>query len=737
MYKIRDYPYLVIRDRVLFPGLTYGVDFQPGAAEEAVQAAWGSQSRTLAIFTTLVGGDGGLDDLYPIGVLAVARGLGEGSLEVEVLERVRLRDISRMPHPIAQVELMEAPVQNLTSSQAEELDSQLRSLAAKIFGASGEPGRRAASILEGIDEDRHLVLVEVLASTLAIPARDALEVLAATTVGEAQRLLLRAEKSLWSQRPSEMVRRVWLPETDEEDQEDEAASRLRNLIDELELEPEILDRLAPELERLERFDPVLFEHQETLARLEGLLAFPWGLRCEELPPLEALERALDEVVHGHERAKALLLDMMAVRYLRPDAPTPLVILAGPAGLGQGTLVRALSGALSRSLERIELPPEGGDTLLLGTPRGLAEAREGAVYRAALSASVMDPVLHLRSEFPLEQATARVLSSLTEPSSSRVFQDAYLGLPIDASQMLVVLQVRSPEMVPEPLRSRALVLELEGYTPAQRRAVLLEHLWPEALREAGLGPRSVRLPVALVDWLAFSRTREAGVRQLSLMTRQLASRLARRKASGTARPSASLAMARECLGEIVAEDRDGAAVGVVGQAVLDSGGAGVVQVAALSGLSSDVPRSRALRQAEELSLSLGSPAPAQRDWRLVCEQGALPQDEHTLSLAMALALRSASLDVPIRRDLAVAAGLGLGGEILPVSHPRERGLAAWRSGYRTLLVAPRQVELLARMLPDEVRSQMRLVPVATLEAAARASTGVDALALKDGQPRSAA
>lgn len=313
--------------------------------------------------------------------------------------------------------------------------------------------------------------------------------------------------------------------------------------------------------------------------------------------------------------------------------------------------------------------------------------------------------------------------MTGFETSRTFPDAFLGLPIDASQMMVVLKVRSPEMVPEWLRARALVLEMEGYCPAERRAVLVDHLWPEALREAGLRPKSVRLQAALVEWLIAQRTQEAGVRHLSALVRQLASRLARRKAAGTSRPLASLSLARECLGEAESQSGKLATPGVIGQVVLDAGGACVLEVAALPGRGSAVIKSQTLLAAEELALSMGrGDRGAQRDWHLVTPPGALPQEEAALAFALALAVRSARLGLVVPRDLAVAGRLGVGGEILPVSHPRERALAAWRAGYGTLLVSPAQLDLLTRVLPEEVRADLRLVAVATLEAAARTAMG---------------
>lgn len=106
MYKIRDYPYLAVQGQVLFPGALCGLQIGDKHDQDAADAAMASESKTLAIFTAKVTGAAGLDDLHPIGVLAVVGRVSDRSIEIEVVERVRLRDISRLPHPIAQVELI-------------------------------------------------------------------------------------------------------------------------------------------------------------------------------------------------------------------------------------------------------------------------------------------------------------------------------------------------------------------------------------------------------------------------------------------------------------------------------------------------------------------------------------------------------------------------------------------------------------------------------------------------------
>lgn len=730
MYKIRDFPYVSMRDEVFFPGSSCRLDLSQASSRDAARAAATSESRKLAIFTTTsTSPQVGLDDLYPVGVLALLHDTGEAEVfEAEVLERVQLRDLTQHPHPIAQVQLLTGP-SDRPGEEQERTDGELRSLAHRLFERCGEKGRRAGSIVEEIEPGQPLELVYFLASSLQLRAPDALAILAARDIPSAQRRAVQALTALLAglrpgQNPVRSVVWAGAPAHDEEDSDEESALRLRELIEELELAPDILERVLPELEKLDRFDPVLFEHQETLARLEGLLAYPWQLTSGKRPDPQRLQKELDRAILGHEGAKESLLDLSSVA---GQKSLPLVILAGPAGLGKGSLIRALAAGLRRPLRRLRMPTEGAAEYLLGTARSLPGGAPGAVYEAALGAGVLDPVLHLSSDGPLDEAAASALLQLVDPDTNRRFPDAYLGLPIDVSRMLVVLDVRSAEMVPTSLRAGALLLSLEAYTAEQRLAILQDFLWPQAMRRCGLRDKSLRLEESVAHWLVNLRTREDGVLELSRLVDQMARRVARRKAAAHQGVEWSLAAARACLGEgDPLPDRSGAAVGVVGQAVLVASGAEVLESAALprSQPGTVLPGaglSESLRQALELALSLGpSPRrPGLSGWHLLAPgDKTLAEDHATLSLAVALALRSASLQRAVPRNLAVLGRLLPGGDIAPVAAARDRALAAWRAGYRVLLTPAAQAGALAEALPDEVRKALRVVPVASLEEAAR-------------------
>jgi ATP-dependent Lon protease len=744
MYKIRDFPYLAVRDQVFFPGSSCRLDVSRASSQEALRAALSSQGKTIAIFSThSAAAETGLDDLHPVGVLATAREpVEENVFEAEVTARVRLRDITSHPHPIAQVELLEPPLQD-NSGLEEELGQEVRSLAQRIFARAGENGRKAFDLLEQMDQDQALPLVYFLGTVLAFEPAEGLAVLEAATLVEAQRALLAAGRKLLQattggRRGESAVKSiVWPFHENQEGDPEEGVEQLRVLVEELELPDDLLERVLPELEKLDRFDPVLFEHQDTVGRLEGLLSYPWHVLAEK--PFEAarVEAALDKAVLGHDQVKGVLLDLLSARTRGPATSTPLLVLAGSPGLGRGTLVRSLARALDRPLERILLPARDGAELLRGSPRSTPGSQPGAIYEAAVRAGVMDPVLLLHAECPLEEAAARVLAQLTHPEESRRFSDSYLGLPLDTSRMLVVLAVRSADMVPQLLRREAVVLELEGYGPAEKRRLVVDHLWPAALRRCGLKRNHAVLEEGLLEWLVEERTCESGVQELAKLLDQMARRLARRRPRRAARLSLSLSDGKEWLGCALPRLRRGKAVGVVSHVVLSSSEAEVREIAALPGhpdqersSSSDsaTPAAEATMLARAVGLreTEGSATTEGTTDRYLMLAGAWPAPEDGVAaFPAALALRSARENLPVRRDLAVFGKLGAGGEVAPLGNGRERALAAERHGYRILLLPSWEAARLSESLPSEVLERLRLIGVDTFEQAAR-------LALRPGR-----
>ncbi len=707
MNPIRDFPYLVLENGPCFPGSSCLLNAVEAPFESSLQAALSSSGRTIALFTSDRSGAPGLDNLGPVGVLAVFRESPEAPV-ADIVQRIRLCDLTIRPHPRALVEILPTPTQHHES--VVRLDGQLRELARQLFSRCRQAGRQADAAVAEIEDGQYLALVYFLASLLPLEPAQALAILACDDVQSAQRQLLHLLQTAISEgRCPALDQRLretaWLcAEEDDAGEEPQSEWGVREKIETLELDDDLLERLVlPQLEKLALYEPGQSEHQETLRRLESLLTFPWRMRTAKVSPRQ-VGKALDRIILGHRSAKDTLMDL-SIAPARTPSP---VLLVGPSGLGQGALARAFAAGQKRHLERIRLPEVGAADLL----KGDRNRRPGAVYEAAKRAGSRDPVLLIEAHGALDQNCEHALLELTDPRESKSFLDVGLGLPIDASAMQVVLQVRSLDQVPDSLRQRAVTVSLESYGREEKRAILVGHLWPAALREAGL--RSGPLEGGVVDWLLLHHEFRAGVAELRLACQQLARRLARHRATGGPL-SASVELARSCFGEPwPAAERSGVGVGVVAFPLLTPSGADI-RLAAAFPEGDDEPVEEGWSDRLELASRLAR-VPTGQNWRCHHDAPEFACDLPGLLLPLTVALRSAQLGVPIPRDLILFGRLDLGGRIEPLGEARERALAAFRSGYRTVLLCPEEAEELLRNLPEEARVALRLIPVSDLESA---------------------
>lgn len=730
MFKIRDYPYLTLKGRVLFPGASCVMELARAVERESTNFALGSKSKAIAVFTTRVEGDSGLDDLFPVGVLATIKSKASDKVELEVTQRVRLRDISFVPRPLALVEMMEPPTAKF-HGQLEDQDAKLRKLATELFERCGEGGRRALYMMEGIREGEYFALVSFLGSTVALPVERGIEILSCLSLEEAQGVLLEALTQLPKGGRTGILHAISWPAAEADSDLDgpdpsESAFRLKEILEELPMNEEARRRLQPELAKLERFDPSIFEHQETFARLEGLVTFPWQQADLEPTALRGVqaERFLDKVILGHRQAKATLLDLLT-RLDSGPAAFPLLILTGEPGLGQDTLIESYASVMGLPWEKVTILESSGASVLAGTPRSVPEGTPGAVYNAAVSAGAREFILYLSVRGPIDEAVAQVLADLVDERGSRRFREGHIDLPIDLSGVRVVLAVRSARFVPEWLRERAVVIPLEGYLPSEREAIWEAHLWPAALHRVGLdAAKGGVLEAGALAWLVQERTCESGVTELNQLAQRLAERVSRVGPNGTKKRPLPLARIKEWLGDRVASPRDGASLGVVGQVCLVDRGVDVLDVAMLRlpAIPEAVLESPVLPEVMALALACGGGD--RRDeghgrWHARISPGALDQECESQALALALALRSQVLRFPVACDLAVMGSLGFGGEVLAVGSSLERVLAARGLGYRTLILPSSELEVLEAKIPACVLAGLRLVGVSTFEEAVRA------------------
>ncbi len=542
--------------------------------------------------------------------------------------------------------------------------------------------------------------------------------------------------------------RVIQQELGKKEEKDEA-TRLKDQIEAAGMTAEAKAKALEELERLEAMPPQSAEATVSRTYLDWLLAVPWQAMAAERLDLLQAEQVLDEDHAGLDKIKARILEHLAVmaRLSGQVAPAegepgraplrgPILCLVGPPGVGKTSLARSIARALNRPFVRLSLGGVRDEAEIRGHRRTYIGSMPGRIISLMKKAKVRNPLMLLdeidkmASDFRGDPSSA--LLEVLDPEQNAAFQDHYLDVGFDLSQVLFLATANVHHHIPEPLEDRLEILELSGYTTREKLAIAERHLLPRALEGHGMKDLGVQFEPAALEKLVQSYTREAGVRQLE---REIANIL-RKLARHTLQPHLSDA-ADEAFDPLITVDRiprllgpekiletrpeDTAPPGLVnGLAWTPTGGDLLtIEAAALPGkgtLKLTGKLGEVMQESANLALSYVR-ARAERlglkpdfldrvDLHVHVPEGAIPKDGPSAGITLATALISVLTGIPARADLAMTGELTLRGRILPIGGLKEKLLAAHRHGRKAVLIPSENARHLEDV-PAEVREQLSI------------------------------
>ncbi|MDR3671902.1 MAG: endopeptidase La, partial [Holophaga sp.] len=308
--------------------------------------------------------------------------------------------------------------------------------------------------------------------------------------------------------------------------EKDEISRLRDQILKVEMGEEAEKKALEELDRLESMAPQSAESTVSRSYIEWLLALPWNVYADEHLDLEEAERILDEDHSGLEKVKVRILEYLAVmRRLRDSSSQrgsaglrgPILCLVGPPGVGKTSLARSIARALNRPFLRFSLGGLRDEAEIRGHRRTYIGSMPGRIISLMKKGAVRNPVM-LLDEIDKMGADWRgdpssALLEVLDPEQNFSFQDHYLDVGFDLSQVLFLATANVRHQIPQPLEDRLEVLELSSYTLREKRAIAQAHLVPKALERHGMENMDIRFEDAAIDKIIQDYTKEAGVRQL--------------------------------------------------------------------------------------------------------------------------------------------------------------------------------------------------------------------------------
>jgi ATP-dependent Lon protease len=533
--------------------------------------------------------------------------------------------------------------------------------------------------------------------------------------------------------------------------EKDEISRLRDQILKAEMGEEAEKKALEELDRLEGMAPQSAESTVSRSYIEWLLALPWNVYADEHLDLEEAERILDEDHSGLEKVKVRILEYLAVmRRLRDSssqkggrAPLrgPILCLVGPPGVGKTSLARSIARALNRPFLRFSLGGLRDEAEIRGHRRTYIGSMPGRIISLMKKGGVRNPLM-LLDEIDKMGADWRgdpssALLEVLDPEQNFSFQDHYLDVGYDLSQVLFLATANVRHQIPQPLEDRLEILDLSSYTLREKRAIAQAHLVPKALERHGMENMDIRFEDAAIDKIIQDYTKEAGVRQLEREISGVLRKLARQSLQPAAADGGDFdgrvtpeRLPRLLGPEIFLEAPLGRQQppGVVhGLAWTPTGGDLLTIEAArlpgkgnlrLTGKLGEVMQESAnlalsfVRMRSD-SLGLAEDFLEKVDLHVHLPEGAIPKDGPSAGITLAMALISVLTGIPVRADLAMTGELTLRGMVLPIGGLKEKLLAAHRMGCTTVLIPLENARHLEE-LPLEVREQLTIHLVAHMD-----------------------
>ena len=485
-----------------------------------------------------------------------------------------------------------------------------------------------------------------------------------------------------------------------------------------------------ELSRMEKMPGESAEYTVSRTYLDWLVELPWSKASEDRIDVDRAQKILDDDHYGIEKPKDRILEYLAVRGLKNDMRGPILCLVGPPGTGKTSLGRSVARALDRTFVRISLGGVRDESEVRGHRRTYVGALPGRIIQGLRRAGTNNPVFmldeidKLGADFRGDPSAA--LLEVLDPEQNCRFEDHYLDVPFDLSQVMFIATANTLHTIPPALLDRMEVLELPGYTEQEKLEIAGSYLVPRQLEEHGLTARRLEIDTEAITGLIRYYTREAGLRNLERSVGTLCRKVARRFAQGRKRKvRVKTGHLQEYLGpgqfqHEIAEDND--EVGVAAGLAVTSAGGDVMFVEAtlmpgggnlkLTGQVGDVMQESvqaAMTYVRSRWERLGLPEKfnEKRDVHVHAPAGAVPKDGPSAGVTMAAVLASVFTGRPVRNDVAMTGEITLRGKVLPVGGVRDKVLAAHRAGIRTVILPEKNRKDLEEV-PDTIRRDVKLV-----------------------------
>ena len=505
----------------------------------------------------------------------------------------------------------------------------------------------------------------------------------------------------------------------------------RQKVEKLDASEEVKKKLNREIDRLAKSPFGSAEATVLSNYLDTCLELPWNKTTKDRADVSRARSILDKDHEGLKDVKERLLEFLAVKQLNPDLKGQIICLDGPPGVGKTSIASSLARAMNRKYVRVSLGGVRDEADIRGHRKTYVGAMPGRIISAIIQAGTKNPLVLLDEIDKLANDgrgdPASALLEVLDPEQNKAFRDHFVEMPFDLSDCIFIATANTLDTVPRPLIDRMEIIHLETYTKSEKMGIAKNHLIPKQLARHGLTKRSLKLTDEAIEEIIDSYTRESGVRnlerELGSLCRKAALKIINEDIKTVTITKADVSKylgPEKVLPERISPESQ---VGVVnGLAYTQVGGDLLkIEVAILDGTGKleltgslgDVMKESAkaaITCARQLCDKYNIPTDfyQKKDIHIHVPEGAIPKDGPSAGVTMLTALISALSGIPVKQDVAMTGEITLRGNVLPIGGLREKTMAAFAAGVKTVLIPADNVKDIEKTDPL-VRENITFIP----------------------------
>ena len=765
--KLGEYvhlPAIALRGLVIFPGST--VHFDVGR-EKSINAINEAMSLDRMIYLVpqvdMDIEDPAQADIYDVGVVAEIKQvlkLQDGLVKVMVDAKYRAKtiDVEKNNKFISAI-VKQFPVNKIRSGRENNAEALIRSIKQTFEMYLTVGPKLAKEIVSNVFlTDDANKLCEYIAANIMFRIEDKMSILTENSLEKRMNYVLKflsneyevlkIEADIKAKVHAEMDRsqkeyylrqqiKTMTEELEEGEDTRKESDEYREKISKLGLPQDKTEKLLKEVNRLEKMMGSSQEAAVIRTYLDTCLSLPWNISTKEQMNVLKAQQILDKGHYGMEKVKEKVLEILSVRQIKEDIKGQIICLVGPPGVGKTSIASSIAECLGRNFVRVSLGGVRDESEIRGHRRTYVGAMPGKIVNSLINAKSNNPVLlldeidKLAGDFRGDPAAA--LLEVLDSEQNHSFNDHYIDMPIDLSNVFFIATANNMSAIPAPLLDRMDIIELSSYTREEKFNIAKKHLIPKQLEKNGMKPY-VKFNDNAIYEIIDCYTKEAGVRNLERTVVDLLRKCAKIIASGKAeKVTLNKNKVIDMLGaekfkpnSLDLIDTVGVANGLawtsVGGEMLPievtviPNGAGRLE---LTGSLGDVMKesckialSYIKANAEKYGITTDF---SKIDIHIHAPEGAVPKDGPSAGITLTTALLSVLTKRSVKGNVAMTGEVTLQGRVLPIGGLKEKAMAAYREGIKTVII-PFDNQPNLQDVDIKVKERIKFVPVKTIDQA---------------------